>query len=218
VSEAIILAAGLVGGADWRVVAVAAGAVWAPLPTLAAVAGVTMVGWRLHLLIGRGAEARFAEIVVGELRAGGSLRFALRTACAGRDDCAPVVRRLDIGVRLAEAVDGLARILPGIGALIETAMAVGAGAGAGRMLPLFEELVALATADEQGRAEVLTATAQVRASMWVLIGGPLAYMVWSVVNGRLGQLVTLPGGLLLATIGSGLFAIGTTLMTWMGRR
>jgi Flp pilus assembly protein TadB len=182
---------------------------------LAAVAGVTMVGWR-RVAIGRGAEARFAETVVGELRAGGSLRFALRTACAGRDDCAPIIRRLDIGVRLADAVDGLARILPCIGALVESAVAVGAGAG--RMLPVFEELVALATADEQGRAEVRTATAQVRASMWVLIGGPLAYMVWSIVSGRLGELVALPGGLLLATLGGGLFMIGTALMAWMGRR
>ena len=215
-SEAIILAAGLVGRADWRVVAVAAGAVWAPLPTLAAVAGATMVGWRLRMVTGRGAEARFAETVVGELRAGGSLRFALRAACAGRDDCAPIIRRLDIGVRLADAVDGLARILPSIGALVESAVAVGAGAG--RMLPVFEELVALATADEQGRAEVRTATAQVRASMWVLIGGPLTYMVWSLVTGRLGQLVTMPGGLLLATLGGGLFTIGTALMAWVGRR
>jgi hypothetical protein len=110
----------------------------------------------------------------------------------------------------------LARILPSIGALVESAVAVGAGAG--RMLPVFEELVALATADEQGQAEVRTATAQVRASMWVLIGGPLTYMVWSLVTGRLGQLVTMPGGLLLATLGGGLFTIGTALMAWVGRR
>lgn len=215
-SEAIILAAGLVGRADWRVVAVAAGAVWAPLPTLAAVAGMTMVGWRLRMVVGRSAEARFAETVVGELRAGGSLRFALRTACAGRDDCAPIIRRLDIGLPLADAVDGLHRVLPSIGALVETAVAVGAGAG--RMLPVFEELVALASADEQGKAEVRTATAQVRASMWVLIGGPLAYMASSMITGRLGQMVASPGGLVLASLGGGLFTIGTALMVWMGRR
>lgn len=215
-SEAIILAAGLLGRADWRVVAVAAGAVWAPLPTLAAVVGVTMVGWRLQMAVAGGAEARFAETVVGELRAGGSLRFALRTACAGRDDCAPIIRRLDIGVPLADAVHGLQRILPSIGGLVETAVAVGAGAG--RMLPVFEELVALAAADEGGRAEVRTATAQVRASMWVLIGGPLAYMVWSVTTGRLGPMVASPGGFLLASLGGGLFTIGTALMAWMGRR
>lgn len=214
--EGVLLATGLAGGADWRLLALAAGALWAPVPATAALLVTAWVGRRIELATRAGGEVRFAESVVGELRAGASLRAALRTACSERSDCAAIVRRLDIGVGLSSSLEGLAGRLPTIGALVESA--VEAGAGGGRMLPVFEEMLVLASAGEQAQAEMRTATAQVRASMWVLVGGPVAYMAWAVATGTLGRLVALPGGGVLAALGSVLFMAGVITMVLIARR
>lgn len=214
--EGVLLATGLAGGADWRLLALAAGALWAPVPATAALLVTAWVGRRIELANRAGGEVRFAESVVGELRAGASLRAALRTACAERSDCAAIVRRLDIGVGLPASLEGLAGRLPTIGALVESA--VEAGAGGGRMLPVFEEMLVLASAGEQAQAEMRTATAQVRASMWVLVGGPVAYMAWAAATGTLGRLVALPGGGVLAALGSVLFMAGVITMVLIARR
>lgn len=215
-SAALVLAAGLTMGADWRLLAMAGGAIWVPVPTAVAVAGVAVVGQRMRLASALGQEARFVETVVGELRAGGSLRAALRTACAGRPECAAICRRLDVGQPLADAVAGLTAALPTVGHLVEAAVAVGAGGG--RMIPVFEEMVVIATADEMSQAELRTATAQVRASMWVLIGGPLLYLAWALATGRLERLMGLPGGAVVGSVGAGLFLTGVVAMLWVGRR
>lgn len=214
--EGVLLATGLAGGADWRLLALAAGALWAPVPATAALLVTAWVGRRIELATRAGGEVRFAESVVGELRAGASLRAALRTACSERSDCAAIVRRLDIGVGLSASLEGLAGRLPTIGALVESA--VEAGAGGGRMLPVFEEMLVLASAGEQAQAEMRTATAQVRASMWVLVGGPVAYMAWAVATGTLGRLVALPGGGVLAALGSVLLMAGVITMVLIARR
>jgi Flp pilus assembly protein TadB len=215
-TETAILALGLAVGADWRLVGMAAGALWAPLPTTLALAATLAVSRRLGIATGAGNEVRFVEGVVGELRAGASVRAALRSACAARDDCRQIVRRLDVGAPLGACVDGLAGRLPTIGALVEAAVQVGAGGG--RVLPVFEELVVFASAEEQARAELRMATAQVRASLWVLVGGPIAYLAWSVATGRFLALMSLPGGAAVAAVGAFLFILGVAAMAWMGRR
>lgn len=215
-TASIVLAAGLVLGVDWRLLAMAAGAVWVPMPTAVAVAAAAVVGRRVQLRAAVGSEGRFAETVVGELRAGASLRASLRTACHARGDCEGVVRRLDVGLPLGQAVNGLAGVLPTIGRAVEVAVA--AGAGGGRMLPVFEELMIIAADEEQSRAEVRTATAQVRASMWVLVGLPVAVVTWVVASGRVGRLLALPGGAIVAGAGAFLFVTGAATMAWLGRR
>lgn len=215
-SEALILAAGLAAGADARLVALAAGAVWAPLPSAAALLVVAMAGLRAQARSSVGAEVRFAEAVIGELRAGASLRAALRTACSERRDTARIVRRLDVGTPLPIAVHGLALLLPTIGPLVETAVVFGGGGG--RMLPVFEELLVHASAQEAAAAEVRTALAPVRASMTMLAGAPLLYLIWSLATGRLGRLLARPGGLWLGGVGTGLFGAGILLMVWLARR
>lgn len=213
--EATILASGLAAGADGRGVLLAAAAIWAPLPLA--------LGLALHYgfaltrpASGAGPEVLFAETVVGELRAGASLRSALRTGCAGREGTDAIVRRLDVGEPLSQAVRGISTGFPSIGGLVEAALAPGSDGG--RMLPVFEELLIHAAAEEAVAAELRTALAPVRASMTVLVGGPVAYLLWSLVSGRLGRLIALPGGLWLTAIGGTLFVAGIVTMLGLVRR
>lgn len=215
-TEALIVAAGLAAGVDWRLLALAAGAIWVPIPSAVALAVAWVAGRRAETRAGAGSEVRFAEAVIGELRAGASLRAALRVACAERPGAGLIVRRLDVGQPLDRAVEGLASLLPSIGHLVETA--VQAGGGGGRMLPVFEELMVHAAAHDAAAAEVRTAVAPVRASMVVLIGAPLLYLVWALATGRLARLLVLPGGLWLASVGTGLFGIGIVTMLVLSRR
>lgn len=215
-SEVILLAWGLAGGADWRLMAMAAGAVWAPWPTGIAVAGAVVAGRRLSRTASAGSEVGFAESVVGELRAGASARAALTTACAGLPDSNALVRRLEVGDPLPAALTGISSRLPTIGSLIEAALAVGTGGG--RMLPVFEELVVLAASEEQAREEMRVATAQIRASLWVMVGGPAAYLTWSLATGRLPALLALPGGGILGALGGFLLVAGIAAMAWMVSR
>ena len=215
-TEAVVVAWGLAVGADLRLMAMAVGAVWAPWPTCAAVGCAVVVGHRLSREARRGAEVRFAESVVGELRAGSSTRAALATACSSRTDCRPLVRRLEVGDPLPAAISGLSGYLPTIGRLIESAITVGAGGG--RMLPVFEELVVLAATEEKRAEDLKVATAQIRASMWVMVGGPLGYLTWLLITGRLSRLLTIPGGSLLGVVGAVLFLTGLAVMGWMARR
>lgn len=214
-SEAIVLAVGVVMGADWRLLALAAGSIWFPQPAALAVVAVAVVGRRIRLRGEAGADARFAETVLAELRVGGSLRRALRVACAAREDCGVIVRRLDLGEPLNRCVAGLGDRLGVIGELVVAAVEVGAAGG--RMAPVFEELVAFATAEELARSEFAAATAQVRASLWVLVGGPLVYMALLVVTGRLQRLLALPGTPVVASIGAVLFGLGTVTVLLMAR-
>lgn len=213
--ESALLAVGLAAGADWRLVVLAAGAVWAPLPSAAALLVVTMAGRRHHATMETGAEARFVESVIGELRSGASLRLALVVACAARPGGEGIVRRLEVGEPLAGAVAGLGGLLPTVGGLVEAA--VEAGAHGGRMLPVFEELAVHAAAEEAAAAELRTALAPVRASMTVLVGGPVAYLAWSVVTGRLARLLAVPGGLWMAAVGGALFVAGIGAMVALVR-
>lgn len=209
-TEALILATGLAAGADWRPLLLAAGAVWAPIPSAVALLLAAGVGRRQRVRAGAGLDVRFAESVIGELRSGASLRSALRAACRELDGAEPIVRRLDVGEPLDRAVRGLGELLPSIGPLAEAA--VSAGAGGGRMLPIFEELVIHAAAEEAVAAELRTALAPVRASMTILAGAPVAYLMWSAGTGRLSRLLALPGGLVLATLGTFLFLTGIVTM------
>lgn len=208
--ETLLLAGGMAAGADWRLLLLAAGAVWAPLPAAVAVAVAVMVGRRHRAAGSAGADVLFTETIVGELRSGASLRAALRTACSARPDAARLVRRLEVGEPLPFAVTGLDRLVPTVGRLVEAA--VTSGGDGGRMLPVFEELLVHATAEEQAAAELQTALAPVRASMVVLVGAPAAYLVWSAATGRLTRLVALPGGLWLAAVGGVLFVAGIGAM------
>lgn len=214
--EALILAGGLIARGDWRLLALAAGAVWVPLPSAVALAAAAVVGRKAEVRHRAGSDVRFAETVVGELRAGASLRASLRVACADLPEAARIVRRLDVGRPLPEAVQGLAPLVPSIGHLVETAIVVGGGGG--RMLPVFEELMVHAAAADAAAAELRTATAPVKASMLVLVGAPVAYLVWSLATGRLARLLALPGGLWLAVAGMALFGVGVAAMLVLWRR
>lgn len=213
--EALIVASGLVAGGDWRLMALAAGAVWAPVPSAAALVVATIVGRKAEIRARSGSDIRFAETVIGELRAGASLRAALRVACADRPEAARIVRRLEVGEPLPRAVDGLAGLLPSIGHLVETAVI--AGGGGGRMLPIFEELMVHAAAHETAAAEVRAAVAPVHASMTLLVGAPVVYLGWSVATGRLLRLLALPGGMWLGGVGMALFLAGVVAMVIVAR-
>lgn len=213
--EAMAVAAGLAARADWRLMGLVAAAVWTPVPSAVALVVAGVAGRKAEVRVRSGSEVWFAETVIGELRAGASLRAALRVACSDRSEAARIVRRLDVGEPLPQAVEGLASFLPSIGRLVETAVTVGGGGG--RMLPIFEELIVHAAAHEAAVAEVRAAVAPVRASMTVLVGVPVLYMGWSLVTGRLSRLLALPGGLWLALVGSVLFLSGVVTMLVVAR-
>lgn len=216
--EAVILAVGVAGGADLRLVGLAAGAVWAPGPALVATAVTAALGWRAHRRALSGAERRFVEVIVGELRAGSSARAAAATACTAVPelDLAGLRRRLEVGLPLDRAVEGLSERLAGVGPLV--AAALGVAASGGRLIPVFEEVALLAADEEEAAAEVSAATAQVRASMVVMVGAPLAYLAYQLWTGRLGLLLARPGGGLLAAVGGALFLAGAMVMGALLRR
>lgn len=214
--EAVILGLAVVAGIDWRRAAMVAAATWVPLPAAVAVGAAAVVGRRLVRSERAGLEVGFAEALVGELRAGSSLRVALGTACSGLPGCEPILRRLRVGEPLDACLRTLDLALPTIGPLVRAAAA--AGADGGRLLPTFEEILLHASAANQAREDLRAATAQVRASMWVLVGGPAAYLAWSVGTGRFGRMVSVPGGALLAFVGAVLFGFGIAVMAWIGRR
>lgn len=214
--EALALAAGLIGRVELRLLGLLAATMWFPLPTSVALVVVAIVGRREAARRRAGRDVRFAETVAGELRAGSSLRAALRVACAHRREGGSIVRQLDTGLPLSQAIDGIDELAPSVGPLIRSAVA--AGGGSGRMLPIFEELVVHASAQEAAEAEIRTAVAPVKASMAVMVGGPIAYMVWSAVSGRLARLLATPGGMWLGLAGGALFTVGVVSMLVMARR
>jgi hypothetical protein len=215
-TAALILAWALLAGADWRFLTLAGGAVWLPVPTALALVGVVVVGRRAARAGSFGSESRFVETVLGELRAGASLRWALRAALVDLGGSRRAVRRLDVGEPLAACLDGdLSSRLPRIGPLVKAA--VSEGALGGRMVPVFELLLAHAKAEEEASIELRSATAQVRASMWVLVGGPLAYLAAMLATGRLGRLLALPASQMLSTVGLVLFLAGAGVMMAMAR-
>ncbi|MGA7272600.1 MAG: hypothetical protein WB239_16120 [Acidimicrobiia bacterium] len=213
---AVILGWGLASGADWRLIALAGGAIWLPFPTGVAVVAAILAGARAVRRSKFGLESRFVEAVLGELRAGSSLRWALRAALVDLGGSEGAIRRLDVGDPLADCVDEeLGDRLPGIGPLVASAVAE-ASLG-GRMVPVFELLLAHAKAEEAALVELRTSTAQVRASMGVLVGGPLAYLTFMIATGRLGRLLALPGSRIVSAVGLGLFLVGSGAMVGMAR-
>ncbi|HEX7098658.1 MAG TPA: hypothetical protein VF377_05410, partial [Acidimicrobiia bacterium] len=85
--EMLLVAAGVLAGADWRLLALLGGAVWFPVPTAAAVAAV-LVAHRSRLPDPLAVETEVVEAVIGELRAGSSLRSSLLAAFRNRDGAA----------------------------------------------------------------------------------------------------------------------------------
>lgn len=212
-TAALAIAAGAVLGIHWPTLVLVGLAVWEPWAAAALVL-ILVLGARRQSS-GAGIEVRFVETVIGELRAGASLRRALRVGCGEVPDADRILRRLDVGDPLPQAIAGLAARLTTVGDLVEVAVAVGGGGG--RMLPLFEEMLIQATADEVAAAEMKAALAPVRASMTVLVGGPVAYLAWSVATGRMGRLLAMPAGAWLTVGGGFLFAGGILAMLWMLR-
>lgn len=215
-TAAVILAWGLVSGADWRLVTLAAGAVWLPLPTGMALVVAVVAGSRAAGMHEVDRESRFVETVLGELRAGSSLRWAMRAALVALDGSARAVRRLDVGDPLSDCLgEALGDLLPRTGSLV--ASAVSEGILGGRMVPVFELLLAHARAEAAARVELRTSTAQVRASMWVLVGGPLAYLAGMMATGRLGRLLALPGSRAVSAMGLAMFLVGAGVMVVLAR-
>lgn len=210
---ALAVAAGALLGVRWHALVLVGLSVWEPWA--AAVLVALLAAGARRRGSGAGLEVRFVEAVIAELRAGSSLRRALRVACGDLPDAATILRRLDVGEPLPRAIRGLAQRLPTVGGLVEAAVA--ADGGGGRMLPVFEELLLQATANEAAGAEMKAAVAPVRASMTVLVGGPMAYLAWSAATGRLGRLLAMPGGIYLTVGGGVVFAMGIVAMVWMAR-
>lgn len=212
---ALIIAAGTGAGADWRLLALVAGAVWMPIPAGVAVAAAIVIGRRIEREIRSGVEIRFVDVVLAELRSGASVRSALIVGCETLANSGGLVRNLRTGQPVGVALGGLVDRLPDLGALVVSA--VEAGADGGYMMPALEELSEQARADAAARSELRMAMAPVKASMWILAGGPSLYLIWMIATGRFAVQVAAPGGLWLAMVGGALFGLGLVVMAAMVR-
>jgi tight adherence protein B len=212
------LATGLVIGAPLPALAALGLALWQPVWALAAVLAWMALNVRRPGAAGDETEAAYLQAVASELRAGSSLRHALRTASHQVTGL-----RLERTVRLAAAgqpldrvANALERALPRLGPLSASAVRT-AGVTGGKAAEVFDKLALLA-AEEVGLVrERRAATAQARFSAWIVGGIPVAYLLYAGVTGRLAVLRTAgPVGVAVLTLGlvllgGGILAIWGTL-------
>jgi Flp pilus assembly protein TadB len=220
---ALLLAAGLVVGVPWLVVAAGAVAVIQPVMGMVGVGAGVAIALHRRFRDRRsrpGGETTFFNAMAAELRAGASLRVALGAAAARAPDLglATVGRRAAAGQPAPAVAAELAHALPRNGRLAGAAFSLAAETGA-RAADVFETLAQRsANVDELDR-ERSTLTAQARMSALVVGGAPVALLVALIATGRAEALLEAgPVGWGIALVGGGLEFAGLAVVGFMLRR
>jgi tight adherence protein B len=220
VLTACALAAALVAGVPWPIVAIMGLGSLAPWPAAAVV--TCAAGHALRSRRGRAGaadEAALLGAVAAEMRGGASLRTALATAASAVPglDLAPVVRLAEAGAPVEEMAGEIAGLLPGRGRSAAAALSV-AGVAGGRAAVVFERLAADAWAEvESGRTHAAL-TAQARLSAWVVGGLPIVAVAALAATGRLGLVVASgPAGIAVMALGLALELAGIAAVVLMLR-
>ena len=165
------------------------------------------------------ARVAFLQGVAAELRAGASVRSALAAASARTDtlDLAMVARLAEAGAPLSDVADRLESQFDDVGALVASAVDVGARSG-GQMAPVFSTLASIATDRLELDREIRTSTAAVRASAYVVGGLPLLALAFGGLSGTLRQsLESGPAGVTLVGVGLALLVAGIGSMAMVAR-
>jgi tight adherence protein B len=187
-----------------------------PGPALAVMAGWVVVH-RLRTTSGPTPDAEAAALagLVAELEGGSSPRAGLvRLARSSKDvDFGSPARLIAAGMPSHRVAGALGAVLPANGRLAAAAWALAGESGA----PAAPVMAALARrAAERGRLdrERRAATAQARATAWVIAGLPLAVLVGLWATGRVGAGPALP----VLLVGVALQVVGLAIAVVMVRR
>jgi Flp pilus assembly protein TadB len=196
---AAVLTAWVLGADPRRLAVLAAGLLW-PLTLVALI----VVAFWSSKRDRAPRSALFCEAVASELRAGSSLRDALASAISSVGGQPP---SLLAGAPLAEVGEALASEFEDIG--IELGMTINAtGRSGGSSADLFDEIGSLAIARTEVEHEVRVATAPARATAFIFLAAPTAYLVARINSGSLTALVASPAQRVAGVIGTGLFVAG----------
>jgi len=210
--EVVVLAAATAAGVDPRRIALAAGAVYLPLP----VAGLVALHWLRARPDPRRRPTLFCEGVASELRAGATLRDALAAAATS----VGTSLELSHSTHMAEVAARIAHEFPTIAQEIRLTVTAAARSGSDAAA-LFDEIGVLALSQDEVAHEVRVATAPGRATALVLVGAPLFYLLTMLGGGGLAGYLASSEQRVAATIGFGLFAIGiagASLVLWRSGR
>lgn len=149
-------------------------------------------------------SALFCESVASELRAGLPLRHALASAMSS---VGGQPSSLLAHAPLTEVGDAVAAEFEDIG--IELGMTIDAAArSGGSSADLFDEIGSLAIASTEVEHEVRVATAPARATAFIFLAAPTAYLVARINAGSLTTLVATPAQRVAGVMGAGLFVAG----------
>ncbi len=201
------LAAAVMAGVPWPIVALLGLAHVAPWPAIAMFAVAVGLAIRSRPRVaGVADEASWLAAIAAELRSGASLRTALHTVASA----APSVPTAGLA-RLAEAGAPVERMaaeavvaLPSRGRAVAAALSI-AGTAGGRVAVVFERLAADAWAEVETSRAMVALTAQARLSAWVVGGLPLVVLGILALSGRLD--LVLGSG----TVGVSVMALGLAL-------
>jgi Flp pilus assembly protein TadB len=210
--SALAVAVAVLARMGWLRLSLLVGSMYLPVPT-----GLLLIA----LAIGRrrveaADAASFCDAVSKELRAGESVRDAIRLAAesVGADQIAETcaaTSRLDlIGMAAARQFEEIGEELM---AVVRRRDGLGV-----RPAVMFEELVQVALARSEVRHEVSIATAPARATAAVLLLAPLGALAWVVANGELSASLARPEQRFAAAIGLALVVTGLVLATAILRR
>ncbi|MEA1901944.1 MAG: hypothetical protein U9N56_00290 [Actinomycetota bacterium] len=198
--ELLGLGLAVVGGMDYRRVAVLVLALTVPILVLVMAAVLALRRRRKEETL----SALFCEGVASELRAGSNLADALAVTARG------VEIEVDAG-SAADMARQLSARLPDIGRELEATIRAAAFAGS-RIGDLFDEIGSLAIAQAEISREVRVATAPAKVTASIFVGAPVAYLVAQGRFGTVGGLIESTGQQVAGSLGLGLFMVGLGLV------
>ena len=192
--EGFLLAMAVGAGADPRRVAVLALSLRYPWAVLA-VGGITAWGAT------KGTDsrpARFCEGVSSELRAGSTLRQALSASALAVGS--PAIARQAMAGVIDDVAAAVASEFIVVGREIELTIRRAWRVG-GSTADLFDEMAALAIAEEELRREIRVAAAPARAAAAIFLVAPVVFLIMRVSSGDLAALLRSPEQRMVATAG-----------------
>ncbi|MCH7668009.1 MAG: type II secretion system F family protein [Acidobacteria bacterium] len=214
---ALIVAFLLVAGAPWWV-GIVVGA-WLVSPLLAGAGLAVGLGYAAVQRTKAQPKRRLlmcVDIVSAELRSGRSLRHAFATGA--RDSGVAGWQRVEARALAGLPIGDVGAALTDTGRDGERVRAVLAIADStgGEAALIFEGLADTMRGRESLDRERRMATAQARFSAGVIAGGPLVALVWLLLTGALGRLLSGGGiGAGVVVVGTALEILGVGLVVWM---
>ena len=207
-TEAILLGAAIVAGAPWGLIAILAAGL--ANPWIGVLAIVALLTFRRERSPRGSVDLRFCRVVADELRGGASLRAALAVAAHEINEMA-LARTCRTGRSYAELASEAELCLPLVGSVAATAIRI-AGESGGRVADSFEAIAFLAADEEEMRNERRAATAQVRASAFIIATLPVLLLAGLAATGHLSVLAA-GGSLTVGFLAAGFTLIVTGLLS-----